>query len=343
MSGRTIGWSELASVCRRMGTALGAGVDVMRVLQREAETGTPAKQERMAEVRQAVARGATLDEGFRAAHGYFPGFFLEMLAVGEQTGKLDHVLPQLASYYDQLVHLRSMFLRGIAWPVIQLLMALAVISLLILVLGWIGGSSGESVDLLGFGLVGPRGLVRLYTALGAIATTLLFVWRFLLRGPAGRAALEFLMRLPGLGPALQTLWMAKLTWSLGVALDSGADARRATRLAITSTASPFYLRHLPELERSVRTGRDLHEAFAATAAFPVDFLDALEVGEQTGRTAETMLKLAEGYRDRAQTTLRGLTLVATAAVWVLVAGTLIVLIFRLAGFYLGMLEEASRI
>ena len=96
MSGRTIGWSELASVCRRMGTALGAGVDVMRVLEREAETGTPAKQERMAEVRQAVARGATLDEGFRAAHGYFPGFFLEMLAVGEQTGKLPTMLDSAA-------------------------------------------------------------------------------------------------------------------------------------------------------------------------------------------------------------------------------------------------------
>jgi len=339
MFGGTIGWSELASVCRRMGTALGAGVDVMRVLQREAETGSKAKQERMQGVRQAIARGATLDEALRAADGYFPEFFLEMIGVGEQTGKLDHVLPQLAGYYEQLVALRKTFLRGIAWPMIQLLMALGVISLLILVLGWIGAS----VDPLGFGLVGPSGLVRLYTFLGVIVALVYFAWRFLLRGPIGQAALQWLMRAPGLGPALQTLWLAKLTWTLGVALDSGADARRATRLAISSTGSPFYLQHLPEMERGVRTGRDLHEAFAATGAFPAEFLDALEVGEQTGRTAETMLKLAEGYRDRAQGTMRGLALAATSVVWILVAGTLIVLILRLASFYLGVLEDATRI
>jgi type II secretory pathway component PulF len=79
-----------------------------------------------------------------------------------------------------------------------------------------------------------------------------------------------------------------------------------------------------------------------TGAFPVEFLDAMEVGEQSGRASETLLKLAEDYRDRARSTMTGVTLVATLAVWGLVATVLIFLIFRVFSFYLGMLDDAVR-
>ena len=60
-----IGWKSLAQLCRRLGTALGAGVDVRRVLEREAVTGTPWQKRQLAQVRDAVAKGEGTERSLR--------------------------------------------------------------------------------------------------------------------------------------------------------------------------------------------------------------------------------------------------------------------------------------
>ena len=54
-----------------------------------------------------------------------------------------------------------------------------------------------------------------------------------------------------------------------------------------------------------------------------------------------MAHLADQYRDRATAAFRVLTVVAGFAVWGIVATAIIVLIFRLAAFYFGMLQDAA--
>jgi type IV pilus assembly protein PilC len=334
-----IRWTALAQLCRRLGTALGAGVDVRRVLEREAQTGKPWQKRQLSQVRDAVARGDALGEAFASTGNYFPRFFLEMLNVGEQTGKLDHILPQLATYYEHLVQLRRVFLIGIAWPAIQLVMAIGVIALLILVLGFVASMTGEETDILGFGLVGVRGLVRYFLGLGVLAAAGLLAYRLCTRGPVAHFLGQALMRVPGLGTNLRMMSLARLAWSLGLALDSGADARQSLRLSLSSTGNSYYHQHVDTVDLLVRGGKEIHEALRQTNAFPVEFLDAVEVGELSGRLSETLLKLASDYRDRAKATMTGVTLFATIAVWGFVGALLIFLIFRIAGYYFRMLDS----
>ena len=77
-----------------------------------------------------------------------------------------------------------------------------------------------------------------------------------------------------------------------------------------------------------------------TGAFPQQFIDALQVAEESGETVESMGRLSDRYREESQAALRVLTTIAGVAVWVIVATLIIVLIFRLAGFYLGTINDA---
>ena len=61
---------------------------------------------------------AMLDSG-----KYFPPLLVQMVHVGESSGRLDRTLLELAEHYDHRISTRNEFLRGIAWPVIELLMA----------------------------------------------------------------------------------------------------------------------------------------------------------------------------------------------------------------------------
>ncbi len=343
MLGRRIGWKSLAQVCRRLGTSLHAGIDVRRVIQRETETGSARQRRQFEQVKAEVNRGTTLTDSLRSTGDYFPQFFIEMVHIGEQTGKLDHVLPQLAAYYEHLVVLRNVFLLGIAWPAIQFAIALAVVALLIVALGWVGQQTGEETDILGFGLVGTRGLIRFVTGLGALFVAGLLTYRLLSKGFVAEKVAQGLMRVPGLGPVLRVTSLSRFAWSLGLALDSGADARQSVKLALFSTQNQFYTRHAEEVDRRLRRGDEIYEALLATDAFPAEFLDAVQVGEQSGKISESLLRLADRYREQAKVVMAGLTFAATVAVWFLVGMLIILLIFRIFFFYLGMLQEATQI
>src|SRR4029077_601935 len=127
-----IGLRELAQLCRRLSTGLEAGVDVRRVWSREKEGYVSPTLRRHFDQRvEAINHGETVSDALAETGSYFPPLFLELVNVGEQTGKLAEVLKRLADHYEHQLKLRQIFLGAIAWPMLQLTAAVGVIGLLI--------------------------------------------------------------------------------------------------------------------------------------------------------------------------------------------------------------------
>jgi len=325
-----IGLGKLAAFLRRVGASLRAGLDPLGTFQKEAEYGSAAHRSMMSRVSQAIADGGSLADGLAACEGYFPPLVCTLVEVGETSGRLDDILRGLAEHYEHLLSLRRTFLVGIAWPGIQLGAAIGVVGLLIWVLGMVRSMTGMEVDPLGFGLVGTSGLLvylGLVTAtLGGVAVLVLG----LLRGAFGAGPLRVAMRLPVLGNCLRTAALSRFAWTLGLTLDSGMNARRSMELALRSTENAYYTSQMKTVDATLLQGREFHEALRATGLFPDEFLQMLQTAEVSGTHGESMQRLADEYRQRAQTAAKALTVAASFAVWVLVAAVLIALIIRLA-------------
>jgi type II secretory pathway component PulF len=118
------------------------------------------------------------------------------------------------------------------------------------------------------------------------------------------------------------------------------EIRRAVRLSLQSTNHAFYTDRLGEIDKAISQGTSLHTTFRDARCFPQDFLDALDVGEQSGRLSQTMENLSRQYQEQARTALSMLTVLAGIAIWILIAALIIMMIFRLAGFYLSTLNNA---
>ncbi len=69
-----------------------------------------------------VKKGTGISEVIRCGN-YFPPFFVEMVAVGEETGRLDDMLNKVADYYDEEVKFTFERLANIIEPVIIVIMA----------------------------------------------------------------------------------------------------------------------------------------------------------------------------------------------------------------------------
>ncbi|HWC89682.1 MAG TPA: type II secretion system F family protein [Pirellulales bacterium] len=341
-----IGQRDLAQLCLRLATALESGVEARRVFTREATGRAPAAVRMQLErVREAVATGYSLQDALALTGNFFPPFFHEMVAVGEQTGHAAEIFRHLAEHYDHQVRLKRAFLQAITWPMVQLAAALGIVAILIWVMGFINARNprGQPIDILGFGLIGTPGLLRYAALLAGVALVLVALYECTRRGMFWTGPIErAVLRVPVLGPALRTLALARLAWSLQLTYGVGMDLQRALELSLRSTQNRYYTDHCEDVVRSMRRGQQISEALAATGVFPPEFLDAIEVGETSGRLPETMATLSAQYQDRAQRALESLGVVAGFLVWAAVAALITLLIFRIFSFYISQLEQAMR-
>jgi type IV pilus assembly protein PilC len=331
----------LASLCRRLATALTAGIDARTVWAREAQQARGPARRRLAAVSQAVNQGESLTDALAATGDFFPALFREMAEVGEQSGHLGEVFGQLAEHYQGQVQLRRNFLAAITWPMVQLAVAVVIIGFLIWVMGVISDMAGTRIDPLGIGLVGNRGLAIYLAGVAAVAAVLVLAVRAASRGQGWVGPIQRgVLRLPVLGPALQTLALARLAWSMHVTMNAGMELRRALRLSLRSTCNARYTDRIERIDRGIAAGSTIHDVFCEAGCFPADFLDSLYVGEHSGKLVESLALLSRQYQDQARTALATLTTLAGFAVWAVVALLIIALIFRLAAFYLGILNAA---
>lgn len=327
---------KLALLLRRIGLSFRAGVDILKIWDQEAGRGSHRHREQMAQVASRIRAGDSLHEALESCQGYFPPLTRELVKVGERAGRLDEVLLRLADHYDHVVRLRREFLQAVAWPAIQLFLAVMVIGLLI----WIMGAVlPGKVDILGFGLMGTAGLITYLFFVCSVTLGLGVAVTGLLRGWFGRAPVAVAMRLWPIGGCLKSFALARLSWSLSLALDAGVSARESMRLALRSTQNAYYMSHEKSVDQVLLKGGEFHEALRQTNAFPDEFLDSLETAELAGTHSESMLRLSQEYGERARMSSRLLTQFATYAVWLLVAMVIISMIFRLAFFYLGTINS----
>jgi len=337
-----IGTRQLANLCSRLSTSLEAGLDLRKVWGQEAErAGALAARSRFRKVSEAVNKGDSLAEALDSTGDYFPVLFRELVRVGEQTGHQGQAFGHLADHYQNQLRLRRLFLTSITWPLFQLGAAVVVVGFLIWILGVIGESRGATIDILGWGLVGNRGLAIYSSAVTLIGLSVAGLIFGITRGLAWTRPIQHLvMRVPQLGKALETLAIARLAWVLHLTQDAGMALRPSLKLALQSTGNARYMDVVPTVDEVIARGDTIEEAFRASGVFPREFLDAVLVGEQSGRLVESMAVLSRQYHERADAAMRVLTMLAGYVVWIFIAGIIILVIFRIFSFYLNSIRQA---
>jgi len=266
-----------------------------------------------------------------------------MIEVGDMSGQLDQTYKRLATHYDRTLSARRDFLAQLSWPMLQFGSALGVVGLLIWIMGMLPvnqGADGPQADLLGLGLFGTSGLIKYFGFLAFVGIAGLLLFEMVRRRADWTRSLQrSAILIPVIGGALKTLALARFTWALQLVLDTPMDLRTALPLALSSTGNDYYARFGPDVARRIEQGQTIHAALAATDVFPIELLDHIAVGEESGRLAETMTHQSKEYQERAGMALSILAQIAGYGIWLMVAIFIIVLIFRLFSFYLGVLNS----
>ncbi|NND97160.1 MAG: general secretion pathway protein GspF [Pirellulaceae bacterium] len=335
--------SAAGNFCRRLGTSLRAGADLLALLTAESKHGSGQQRVAMAALLDGAQHGEQLSATMRQHDKFFPPLLIAMTRVGEATGRLDRAMLNLADHYDQQLKMRRTFVSSIIWPGIQLFGGIVVISLLIYIMGILKPPTGGQMhDILGFGLRGGSGVLIFWAYIGGFFAIIGgFFWAFKHNLGGIQNIIPLFYMIPVIGPAIQTITLSRFSWTLALSLDAGLDPIRSISLALDSTDSEYYRSSAENSERAIRDeGATLAGGLQATEVFPDDYLTRIEMAELSGTDAESTESLAREYDERAKIAMKTISGFATGIVWLTVAGALIFLIFRMIMNIAGVYSEA---
>ena len=89
----------LALFCRRMGTGLHSGVDILRLLESEGRSGNSQHRQAMATLAEGIRRGDSLADSMRSQSNYFPHLLIQLVHASELSGRVESMFLYMADYY----------------------------------------------------------------------------------------------------------------------------------------------------------------------------------------------------------------------------------------------------
>lgn len=119
-----------ASFARTMSTLLQAGMPMIDALEISASTMKNVLfYDGLQKVKNGVSLGLPLSNQLKAT-GLFPPMIVHMVGIGEETGNVEEMLTNSATYYEEEVEVQTQTLTSLMEPIIIVLMALVVVMLI---------------------------------------------------------------------------------------------------------------------------------------------------------------------------------------------------------------------
>ncbi len=329
-----------------MGVGLKSGVDILRIIESETRTGDARHRDVMKMIQLGVREGKSLAGAMVDHKKHFPPLLIQLVHASEVAGRMDRLFLHMAEYYDDLLKTRNHFLSQIAWPMIQLVLAVVVIGAVILIQGLLSSSSsGPAYDASGLGLSGVGGFIVYCVTISSIAlivgTTMFGVWKNWLN--CHRWLMPIVQKIPNIGTALTTLGLSRLSMTLSMLLNAGVEARRSLKQAFLSTGNHYFISGMDGALAAIEQGNSFGDAFDAAGVFPSEFLEAIRLGELSGTETESLDHLAVQYRERAKAALGLLAMLASGAVWLSVMLIIGFMVIKLGLQYVNLLNNAGNI
>jgi MSHA biogenesis protein MshG len=340
-----VGMADLMLFCRQMHTLLKAGVPISRALAGLQESSqNPTLNRVVGEVRERLEAGHELSLGMRAHPKVFTPFIVNMVRVGELTGRLDEVFLRL---YEFIVFEKKMsddIAKAMRYPMIvisALAIAMFIVNIFVIpAFGTMFASFKTQLPLMTRILIGVSNVFVAYwpfILVGLVAAV--FGFRAYVRTPAGRYGWDWLkLRLPLVGPLILKATLAKFARSFALAGKSGVPIQQALTLVADVVGNAYLEARILHMREGIERGESILRNAVSAGVFDAVVLQMVAVGEETGEMDTLMAEIADMYEREVSVEVEGLTAKAEPILLVLMG--VLVLILAL-GVFLPMWDMVS--
>ncbi|WP_151173538.1 type II secretion system inner membrane protein GspF [Pseudoalteromonas ruthenica] len=325
-----ISTSDLALITRQLATLIQSALPVEAAVMAVAEQcEKPRLKKMLMAVRSKVVEGYTLADGLAEFPHVFDNLYRAMVSAGEKSGHLDQVLNRLADYTEQRQHMRSQITQAMVYPIILVIFAVAIVSILLgTVVPKILKTFEKSKQVLPWTtewVMAASHFVQNYWFVCIAVFVLLTVGiKQALKKPNIRFWYDSkLLTLPGIGKVSRGLNTARFARTLSILSSSAVPLLEGMKISGHVLANEKIKAAVAEAATRVSEGASLRAALEQTKLFPPMMLHMIASGEKSGEL-EQMLERAADNQDREFETMVNVSLkllepamIATMAIIVL--------------------------
>ncbi|TLX52219.1 type II secretion system inner membrane protein GspF [Pseudoalteromonas ruthenica] len=325
-----ISTSDLALITRQLATLIQSALPVEAAVMAVAEQcEKPRLKKMLMAVRSKVVEGYALADGLAEFPHVFDNLYRAMVSAGEKSGHLDQVLNRLADYTEQRQHMRSQITQAMVYPIILVIFAVAIVSILLgTVVPKILKTFEKSKQALPWTtewVMAASHFVQNYWFVCIAVFVLLTVGiKQALKKPNIRFWYDSkLLTLPGIGKVSRGLNTARFARTLSILSSSAVPLLEGMKISGHVLANEKIKAAVAEAATRVSEGASLRAALEQTKLFPPMMLHMIASGEKSGEL-EQMLERAADNQDREFETMVNVSLkllepamIATMAIIVL--------------------------
>ncbi|MEK7539352.1 MAG: type II secretion system F family protein [Patescibacteria group bacterium] len=337
---------DIVILSRQIATLFEAQVSALKAFSMLA-TNTENKLlgRKLTEIGDDLQAGISISGALGKHPDVFSNFYVNMVKVGEETGKLSQTFLHLAEYLDRQYSLTSKTRNALIYPAFVVVTFFVVMTLMFVVvipkLSSIILDSGQEPPIYTKIVIAISNLFVHYGFFILIFLVLLGIWVWRLSfTEKGKEYLDALkLSTPAIGNLYKKLYLSRITDNLNTMLSSGVPIVRAIDITGEVVGSRVYKELLGEVTDGVKSGLALSVAFAKyEKEIPGILVQMVQVGEETGSLGSILKTLTDFYKrevDDAIDTLVGLIEPVMIVVLGLGVGVLLVSvlmpIYNLAG------------
>jgi MSHA biogenesis protein MshG len=328
---------ELMFFSRQMYTLLKAGVPIMRALAGLQESATnKAFATVLGEVRDSLDAGHDLAAALARHPRVFTTFYVNMVRVGEMTGRLEDIFIRMFHHLEFEKSMREQVRSAVRYPsfvLATMAAALVVVNLFVIPAfakvykGFNTPLPAMTQLLMGF----SDFMVAAWPLLLAGAVGGAFGFRAWRRTPRGKLEWDRLkLKLPVAGKIMLKATLARFARSLALALRSGVPVMQALTSVAKTVDNDFVAGKIEQMREGVARGESVLRTATTTAVFTPVVLQMVAVGEESGALDDLMGEIAEAYQREVEYELK--TLSAQVEPILIVGLAVLVLVLALGVF-----------
>jgi len=301
---------------RQLATLIDSGLPLLRSLN------VLAKQERdklmkntIIKVADAVQGGSTFSDALALHPRIFNDLYVNMVKAGEVGGVLELVLTRLSEFQEKAAKIKNKVMAAMVYPGIVMTMAIGIMTFLMIFIvprfelifhDLLGNKPLPPVTRFVIGVSGfmkNDGLI----ILGAIIAVVT-LYKFVGRTRRGRLLIDnFKLRMPLFGNLNRKTAISRFARTLGTLVTSGVPILQALNITRETAGNAAIALAIARVHDSVKEGESIVQPLEASKVFPPMVVSMVDVGEETGKLPEMLLKVADVYDDEVDNAVVALT------------------------------------
>lgn len=314
-AGKKITPADIAVFARQLTTMMGAGVPLVQAFEIVANgLDNKAMRKLVLEVKADVESGSSLAVAMRKHPNEFDDLFCSLVDAGEQSGTLETLLNEIATYKEKTEALKKKIKKAMFYPAAVLVVAFIVTSILLIfvVPQFQSLFQGMGSDLPAFTKFVVN-LSELFQEWWYIIVAVIFgiVFAFFQgrkRSERFAAVVDRLsLKLPIIGDILLKASTARFARTLSTMSRAGVPLVEAMDSVASTAGNSVFYNVIKRIKEEAASGQRLQVSLRQSGLFSNMVVQMVAIGEESGALDEMLAKVADYYEEDVDNAVDSLT------------------------------------